>query len=114
MNKLKYITFILIFTFLLSCTSNNSESTVTNINKCPCDSTAIFNETGKSFTEYFFGKSLIETKPYSNNDTIEITRFYTNDTKWHVQEYLLIANDTIIEPKLAIYCEIKDTANFIS
>lgn len=111
--KMKYIQLILILSVIFSsCDSNNVQKENVVAEKCPCDSVGVFNENNGKEIECYLGKSLIGIKSKPNNDTIELTRYYTEDATWHVQEYLTIANDKIVHPTFAMYCEIKDSANF--
>lgn len=115
MMKFKYLIAGLIIVLLYSCsneTTNENTNKETIIEKCPCDSIGVFNENGKKEIECYTGKSLINIKSKSHSDTIEVTRYYTSDSIWHVQEYLVIANNKIIYPSYAMYCDIKDTADF--
>lgn len=112
MKQLNYIIFLIII-FLSSCNTNNSEKTKkNNIDKCPCDSIGNFNIKGKIVIEAYIGKSQLTISHYPKNDTMEITRFYTTDTKWHIQEYLTVVKNKIVDPIYSIYCDIKDTGSF--
>lgn len=113
MTKNKYEILILIISFLISCDSNNVEySNDKNIERCPCDSIQTFKIKNKEITYSYLGNSNIAITKIPNSDTVEVTRYYTTDTVWHIQEYLLIANNEIVDSMFAIYCDIKDTANF--
>lgn len=110
---MKYIQLILILIIIFSsCDSKQEHNKNTIVEKCPCDSVGIFNENNTKEIECYFGKSLIGIKSKSNNDTVEITRYYTEDKIWHVQEYLTIANNKIVHPTFAMYCDKKDSADF--
>jgi hypothetical protein len=100
-----------IIVFLYSCSQNKTNDKQI-IEKCLCDSIGIFTENGKKEIECYAQKSLINIKSNNYNDTVEITRYYTNDSVWHVQEYLITSNNKIVYPTYAMYCDIKDTAEF--
>jgi hypothetical protein len=103
---------ILILLSLISCRdANKNHNTGKQLEKCPCDSTGRFFVKGKNLRYYYFGKSLIELKQVTGDDTVEITRFYYKDKRWRVQEYMLVAKEKMVDPEFAIYCSIKDTAD---
>lgn len=110
MMKIRYFIIIVLIVFY-SC-SNENINKKTTVEKCLCDSIGVFNENGKKEIDCYFGKSLIGITSESNNDTVEVTRYYTTDTVWHIQEYLIIVNDEIVKPSFAVYCAIKDTSDF--
>jgi hypothetical protein len=111
---MRYIVFI--FTFIIvivsSCDLKEEQKEVTIKEKCPCDSIGVFDENNKKEIECYFGKSLISIKQKTTNDTLEITRYYTEDNTWHVQEYIVVSGGAIIYPNLAMYCNIADTSSF--
>jgi hypothetical protein len=110
MKNLKSISLLMIG-ILGSCSDNNTLETK-KVEQCPCDSTGIFFENGKHLVQCYFGKSLIDIAYYPNSDTMEVTRRYTTDKVWHFQEFMVIANNQLIVPDYALYCDIKDTAEF--
>ena len=104
---------ILVLLIFISCENEiKKQNPSEKVEKCPCDSIGRFGENGKIDIEYYFGKSLISVKGKKNDDTVSVTRRYTTDSIWHVQEYMLIANNGIVHPKFAIYCKVKDTSDY--
>lgn len=113
MSKLIILTALIIVLF--SCSERKAEevSSQTEVTeKCPCDSIGRFFEKGKNLIQFYLGKSQIEFKFIPGSDTVDVTRYYTEDSIWHVQEYLVVKKDSLIFPFLAIYIDIKDTLNF--
>lgn len=113
MKNLKHIS-LLIIGLLGSCSDNNNleNTNAEKVEQCPCDSIGSFFENGKHLVQCYFGKSLIDIAYYPNNDTMEVTRRYTTDKVWHFQEFMVIAKNQLIVPDYALYCDIKDTAEF--
>jgi hypothetical protein len=60
----------------------------------------------------YIGKSMIEISQKTSNDTIDVTRRYTEDTIWHFQEFIEVVNNQITHPEIALYCDFKDSAEF--
>jgi hypothetical protein len=103
----------LIILFLTACSEKNdcnNDTVSSKEKKCPCDSIGTFEIKGKNVTFCYINKSQIKIVP--NNDTIDVTRFYTTDSIWHVQEYMVITKEQMIDSIFAIYSEFRDTANF--
>jgi len=114
MEQIRNIFILMLFIFVISCKNENNKvgNNPKVKTKCPCDSIGSFKENDNLTKECYLNKSLIKIKPNISNDTFEVTRFYTTDTVWHVQEYIVIANNEIVNPELSIYCDFKDTASF--
>jgi len=113
-NILAIIVLALTVSLIDSCTDDikvESKKDI-SISQCPCDSMGTFKIKGKNVTYAYIGISQIEISHFANNDTIEITRRYTTDSIWHFQEKITVLNSKIIDPEYAIYCDIKDTADF--
>jgi hypothetical protein len=106
------ISLLLIFLFC-SCTERNpAEEALRQSEDCPCDSIGKSEVNDGTVIDCFLGKSLLTIAHLPNNDTMEVTRRYTTDKVWHFQEFMVIANNKLIVPDYARYCDIKDTAEF--
>jgi hypothetical protein len=105
MRTIIYISLIFIGLFITACSEKEVVGDI--FEKCPCDSIGKFTEQGKILWQCYLGKSNIEIKPSGSKDTLEITRFYTSDTKWHVQEYILVADTSIVDAEYGFYCDYK-------
>jgi hypothetical protein len=97
------------FSILLSCSDNKGISEVKN---CPCDSMTDFKTDERRTIQCYIGKSMIEISQKTSNDTIDVTRRYTEDTIWHFQEFIEVVNNQITHPEIALYCDFKDSAEF--
>jgi hypothetical protein len=80
---------------------------------CPCDSMGTFKEKGKVTTVCHLGKSMFKLEKTEQNDTVEITRFVYGKNTWKVQEYILFAKNSAVMPELWIYCDVKDSSDYL-
>jgi hypothetical protein len=114
--KLKNSFIAVMMLIAVSCTrekdNSSSDEKQPIVEKCPCDSSGSYKEKGRDVKFYYLGKSLIEMKYSPNNDTVDVKRLYTTDSIWHIQEYMITSKGLMVDSIFAIYCDLKDTAEF--